>query len=496
MIFNKAFFKKALIFFVIYTMISMIGQAPTSAFNPTVLSGMLDKVTEENILNWENKLTGELPITIDGTHYTVTTRNTLSGTPLQKVLEYVYEHFKSLGLDTQFHDWSYVESGVPIISGRNIIAEKTGTLYPDESIIICAHIDNMPSIGEAPGADDNASGTTGVITAAEIMSQYSFERTVRFILFTGEEQGLLGSDAYTKTLKNTNEKVVGVLNLDMIGNDTGTHSVNLVVSEYKNETFITDAFRDIVENYNLSSSMNLNITSSIPAYSDHIRFRGINIPAVLCTEGDLSPFYHTKHDTVQNVDIPFITNITKASIGTIATLAVPVDGQLSTPVKFTLSGYVKPDITSAHSSVNAGIKVEVLEAGLSSVTNTDGFFSIANVPANYEGYTIKISKPSLLERTISNYAVTGDTQLGSRENPVEIWCGDVAVDNAINIRDVLDVASCFNAAAGSSRYNPRFDFNCDNSINITDIMTVAKHFNKSSSHYPELNYPLTDIPRL
>lgn len=526
MIVKKAFFKKVLIFYVIYIIFSMAGQPAISALDPKVLasvyvqedikslcanptvfktrsglsvtgfssdaanpyiSDMITRVTEHNVLSWEKKLTGELPVTVDGKDYIVTTRNTFSGIPIQNALQYVYEHFKSLGLTTQYHDWSYTDSGSSAITGKNIIAEITGTRYPDESIIICAHLDNMPSSGKAPGADDNASGSTGVITAAEIMSNYSFERTVRFILFTGEEQGLLGSDAYTKTLEGTGKKVVGVLNLDMIGNDTGAHTVNLIVSEYKNETFITDTFSDIVENYGLSSSLNLNITASIPAYSDHIRFRGHNIPAVLCTEGDISPFYHKENDTVENIDISFISNITKASVGTIAALAVPVDGQLSTPVKYTLSGYVKPDITSADSSVNAGIKVEVIEAGLSSTTNTDGYFSITNLPANYDGYTIKISKLSLLERTVNNFAVTEDTQLGSRNYPVEIWCGDIAVDNAINIRDVINVASCFNTAVGSSRYNPQFDFNCDSSVNMTDIMTLVMHFNKTSAHYPKLN---------
>ena len=58
-------------------------------------------------------------------------------------------------------------------------------------MLIVAHLDDMPATGAAPGADDNASGSVGVMIASEIMRDYQFERTVRFIFFTGEEQGLL-----------------------------------------------------------------------------------------------------------------------------------------------------------------------------------------------------------------------------------------------------------------------------------------------------------------
>ena len=73
------------------------------------------------------------------------------------------------------------------------------------------------------GADDNASGSTGVMVAAEILSQYEFERTIRYVFFTGEEQGLYGSREYADLVAGAGDNIVAVYNMDMIAwNADGT----------------------------------------------------------------------------------------------------------------------------------------------------------------------------------------------------------------------------------------------------------------------------------
>lgn len=104
---------------------------------------------------------------------------------------------------------------------KNVIAELPGT-DPDPAVrgriyIISGHYDHPAGDVDAPGGDDNASGTAAVLEAARVMSQYPFRSTVRFIAWGGEEGWMLGSKDYVANVVAANgENVAGMLNLDMI----------------------------------------------------------------------------------------------------------------------------------------------------------------------------------------------------------------------------------------------------------------------------------------
>lgn len=111
---------------------------------------------------------------VGGASYTFTTRATAPGTPIQKATQYVYEFMQAQGLAVSYHSWT---SGS--YSGRNVIDEKRGTTRPNEIVLIVGHLDSIPSSGPAPGADDNASGSTAMMVGAELFKQYSLQRTIR-----------------------------------------------------------------------------------------------------------------------------------------------------------------------------------------------------------------------------------------------------------------------------------------------------------------------------
>lgn len=102
----------------------------------------------------------------------------------------------------------------PTSSSSSSSSSSNGT------VIISAHSDSRGSFGEtsAPGADDDGSGTTAILAIARALGQrpIRFERPVRLILFTGEEQGLVGSKAYAKKLREAKEDVRFMLQIDMI----------------------------------------------------------------------------------------------------------------------------------------------------------------------------------------------------------------------------------------------------------------------------------------
>src|ERR1051326_4436117 len=125
----------------------------------------------------------------------------------------------------------------PILLG-NVVATLKGTDAKDNRIfIISGHLDNMRSnvmdrTGDAPGANDDGSGTAAVLECARIMSKHSFPATVIFVAVSGEEQGLLGSTFMANKAKKENWNIEAVLNNDIMGgnnkNETNPASNNHV----------------------------------------------------------------------------------------------------------------------------------------------------------------------------------------------------------------------------------------------------------------------------
>lgn len=100
---------------------------------------------------------------------------------------------------------------------KNVVAELPGVQNPERVWIISGHYDHPQSNFEAPGGDDNASGTAGMLEAARALSQFRFRDTIRFIGWGGEEGWMLGSWDYVRNVvQANNQNVVGMLNLDMI----------------------------------------------------------------------------------------------------------------------------------------------------------------------------------------------------------------------------------------------------------------------------------------
>jgi len=121
----------------------------------------------------------------------------------------------------------------PILMG-NVIATLKGTDPNDNRVfLISGHLDNMrsnvmDSTGDAPGANDDGSGTSAVIECARVMSKHSFPATVIFISVSGEEQGLLGAYHNAEKSKKENLNIEAVLNNDIMGsnNSSETNIIN------------------------------------------------------------------------------------------------------------------------------------------------------------------------------------------------------------------------------------------------------------------------------
>jgi hypothetical protein len=112
----------------------------------------------------------------------------------------------------------------------NVIATLKGSDPNDKRIfIISGHLDNMRSsptdrIGDAPGANDDASGCAAVLECARIMSSHSFPTTIIFVTVSGEEQGLLGARYMAGKAKKENWNIEAVLNNDIMGSNNSNET--------------------------------------------------------------------------------------------------------------------------------------------------------------------------------------------------------------------------------------------------------------------------------
>ena len=282
------------------------------------VQAMMSQVTTTTVQLVDGGLSGEWPVIVGGSAYTITSRNTTSGEPITKATQYAYEWMQASGLVAQYHTWS--ASGY---ANRNVIGQITGQTNPNKIYLITAHLDNMPYGAEAHGADDNASGSTAVLLAAQILSQYSWDCTLRFALWTGEEQYLLGSGVYAADVKAQNENILGVLNLDMIAwNSVAPNTVDLYAnSAISGSLAMAQTYSNVISAYGLNLAPNLLVDNWLGYYSDNASFWTQGYPAILAIEhydGDFNAYYHTVNDRLQYLDLDYFANNVKAAIGTLA----------------------------------------------------------------------------------------------------------------------------------------------------------------------------------
>lgn len=163
--------------------------------------------------------------------------------------KWIYEQFRGYSprLEVSFDEYHVKKdtsrgSRIPQdVHLYNVVAVLPGSVNPAERVIISAHYDTVnltrppgtpaPKPGEtppprdpnidAPGVTDDGSGVACVMELARVMSQYQFEKTLVFIAFAGEEEGLVGSTLYAAKAKSLDQKIEAVLNNDIIGSDVG-----------------------------------------------------------------------------------------------------------------------------------------------------------------------------------------------------------------------------------------------------------------------------------
>jgi photosystem II stability/assembly factor-like uncharacterized protein len=208
----------------------------------------------------------------------------------------------------------------------NVVATRPGSIRADEAVIICGHYDSI-SQGDpmtlAPGADDDASGISAVLEAARVMAGTHYERTIRYICFGGEEQGLIGSGAYATAARGAGDAIIGVLDFDNMGYvDHRPEDADLLCDS--TSEWLADHMIECGSVYLPAFGVQKTVFGGALT-SDHAPFWSVGYSA-LTGYADIppvNPYYHTAGDTVGNLTKSFMANYARLAVATLAELAVP-----------------------------------------------------------------------------------------------------------------------------------------------------------------------------
>jgi hypothetical protein len=201
----------------------------------------------------------------------------------------------------------------------NVVCTLHGASAANEIYVVGGHYDsfsNTDPFTEAPGVDDNGSGTAATLETARVMAAMNFhpEATIRFVLFAAEELGLFGSkfDAHQAKLEGKDIRLM--FNMDMVANDPDNLK-ELIGDWYPGFKWAWLAAAGAIERYTDLSV----IIYDVPVNgADSYAYYEEGFPAFDCIENDFSPYYHSPADTVGNYNIPYLAKVTGGAIATLA----------------------------------------------------------------------------------------------------------------------------------------------------------------------------------
>jgi hypothetical protein len=281
-----------------------------SALVDNYISSHLKFVIESNIQSYVNEL-----ITFHNRHS--------KSHFIHQVAEWIRNKLIGFGYsenDLFYHE--YNEQGYQL---KNLICIKKG--ISDKVILLCAHYDTIlianleDIVSRAPGANDNASGVSAILEIARIMLAINTDYTIQFVFFSGEEQGLWGSKHYAKKMKDNNEDILLVLNMDMCG-ETGflPHNNTTFIDIDDGSTGIVDENNEMSQYFGQQMEQYAKDYTELavefdPIYaSDYMPFEARGYVCIGAYDGsaiDENTHYHTQLDLPENLNMPFLVSVTK-----------------------------------------------------------------------------------------------------------------------------------------------------------------------------------------
>ena len=316
---------------------------------PTPTTALIDAVdyfladtNQGRYADWIRKLSGDESVVIGGQEYTITTRYSYAMFLDQdnaKAPAYLMEVLKRWVPEEMitYEPYEYRDA-MSAYTWYNIIVTFPGTVRPDEQILYTAHYDSTVQLFDvdqmqlAPGANDNGTGVAALLEAIPTFSKTSFERTVKVIFFSGEENQMQGSTAYVAA--HSSDNIVGVINMDMFGNDPeNARCFEIHVGTDAASDPLGQAFAGAIRDHNLDLTYDY-FNYVAYDYGDHTPFWRAGIPAMTAmenftddsTSGGCGPRpypknWHAPTDFIADINIPYAFDIARAGTITVLRLA-------------------------------------------------------------------------------------------------------------------------------------------------------------------------------
>ena len=297
------------------------------------------------------------------------TRHTLSSQTdpnrgIGAALDWTEGEFRGLGLPTERPCDTFTGARIPQPTRVcDMIAIQRGTERPNDVVIITGHIDSrvsdpLDAVKDAPGANDDGSGTAAVIEAARVLSKHKFPGTIVYAALSGEEQGLYGGKVLAAYAKQQGWNVVANLNNDIIGNSCGSDGVCnsrqvRVFSEGLRWQGGDELRAQVRSQGGENDSPSRNVSRFLDSLTDRLRI-GLDVMQVWRNDrfgrgGDHTEFlnagypavrftvavenYNYQHqdlrvengieygDTVDKMDFPYLAKVTKLNVAALAAIA-------------------------------------------------------------------------------------------------------------------------------------------------------------------------------
>ncbi|MDH7515834.1 MAG: M20/M25/M40 family metallo-hydrolase [Bacteroidota bacterium] len=327
--------------------------------DPAISAAITTSFSLDTLQKFVKQLSGVLPVTINGSPVTLPHRYAGNGSQqFRNAARFISDVFARYGLSP------VMENNASPWTKINVVGTLPGRRA--EYVVLCGHFDSAnPS---CPGADDNASGTAVVMEAARILRGMSFEYTIKFIAFGGEEQGMKGSALYVQ--QHAQDSIRAVINCDMTmwdnDEDKNVHIHAKANTTAQKSADLADFLIDVDGAYNLPVVC-VAIIPGISA-SDHSSFWNIDRSAVLLIEEyqeDFNFYYHSSNDTFVNASAAkhqaFFQSVAKLAAAATAHLArrlAPTPVELASFTAEVFGGAVRLSWRTERETNNTGFHVE------------------------------------------------------------------------------------------------------------------------------------------
>lgn len=280
------------------------------------------------------------------------TRHTLSSHNVDAA-HWLRRQFKALG----YSDVVLEPFQIQGTTRYNVVCTKVGATQPAKVLVLGAHYDSRSAISDpaqpAPGAVDNGTGTVALLEVARALRDVDTAWTIRFVAFSGEEQGLTGSLDFAGDASSAGMNIALMINLDMIGHPANASNPTIIVerdvgnvhssNDAASQSFANAMVQAAADYTSLSTSLDL-IWGS-----DYMPFEAQGYVCIGAYDDAASTsFYHSTTDTIDKVDGSFFTDVVRMVIATIAGAAAKKEGAalIFDPDPITTSGNTSLTTTS------------------------------------------------------------------------------------------------------------------------------------------------------